>query len=162
MGFKEDLLRKIERKKGEISELENQIRLAEVYLQALEDVAKSLPKDVPGGTGNPPSSAGLRPGTALAKARDAIRAAGRPMHVMELLTAVGKGNSRMERAGLSGTISAYVRRGEVFTRTGPNTFGLVDMPLPTHEFEIEPEESAQQVHPDPVPDRVPPSGFGKL
>lgn len=159
MGFKEDLLRRIDRKKGEIAELENQIRLAQEYLQALEDVAKSLPKDI---SSTPPSSSGLRPGTALAKARDAIRAAGRPMHVMELLTAVGKGNSRMERAGLSGTISAYVRRGDVFTRTGPNTFGLVDMPVssdagapPLQIFDEDPE-------PEPETARVPPLGFGKL
>lgn len=161
MGFKEDLLRRIDRKKGEIADLQKQIRLAQEYLQALEDVAKSLPKDI---ASAPPSSSGLRPGTSLAKARDAIRAAGRPMHVMELLTAVGKGNSRMERAGLSGTISAYVRRGEVFTRTGPNTFGLVDMPFKSEASSSEPQIFPDDPEPgvDPEPERVPPSGFGKL
>jgi hypothetical protein len=142
MGFREDLARRIERKRAEIVELEMQVRIAKEYLQALEDTFKLVPKDASNGDGE----AELRPNTALSKARDAIRAAGRPMHLTELLTAIGKGQSRNERAGLSGTLAAYVRRGEIFTRPAPNTFGLIGMKA------AEPVEEQT----------VPPPGFGKL
>jgi hypothetical protein len=142
MGLREDLLRRIERKRAEIVELETRGRLAREYLQALEDTLKILPKDTTGFD----SALTLRPGTNLAKAREAIKKAGRPLHINELLGAIGKGTSRNERAGLSGTLAAYVRRGEIFTRPAPNTFGLV-------------EESSDRVgNGEPVP----PAGFGKL
>lgn len=143
MGIREDLVRKIERKRAEIAELETTARLAREYLQALEDTLKMIPKDPSNGSN---SFATLRPGSALAKARDAIRKAARPMHVTELLEAIGKGTSRNERAGLSGTLAAYVRRGEIFTRPAPNTFGLTELKT-TEDTDIPP---------------VPPPGFGKL
>jgi hypothetical protein len=144
MGLREDLLKRIERKRAEIVELESQTRLAREYLQALEDTFKLIPRDA--ATGAEPTVVTLRPGTSLARSRDAIRKAGRPLHLTELLTALGKGTSRNERAGLSGTLAAYVRRGEIFTRPAPNTFGLVE--LKTNEND------------DAAP--VPPAGFGKL
>lgn len=149
MGFREDLTRRIERKRAEILELETQIRLAKEYLQALEDTLKLLPKD--GSTPTDMVSANsLRPGTSLAKARDAIRKAGRPLHITELLPAVGKGTSRNDRAGLSGTLSTYVRKGEIFTRPAPNTFGLME--LLDNAVDAVPIADTQQ----------PPAGFGKL
>jgi hypothetical protein len=144
MGFREDLAKRIDRKRTEVAELETQVRLAREYLQALEDTLKIAPKDTGSGS---ESTVTLRAGTSLAKARDAIRSSGRPLHINDLLVAIGKGTSRNERAGLSGTLAAYVRRGEVFTRPAPNTFGLVDAK--------QPEESKAQ-------EAVPPAGFGKL
>lgn len=144
MGLREDLTRRIERKKAEIAELETQVRLAREYLQALEDTFRLVPKDA---SSSVDPAATLRPGTALAKARDAIRKAGRPLHINELLNAIGKGTSRNERAGLSGTLAAYVRRGEIFTRPAPNTFGLAEIKTTVQADNSEP---------------VPPAGFGKL
>jgi len=121
MGLREDLNKKIERKRAEIAELQTQIRLAEEYLQALEDTLKMLPRE---GVAAPQT---LRHGSALAKARDIIEQAGRPVHITELLQSLGKPLTRIERSGLSGSLAAYVRRGEIFTRPAPNTFGLIGM-----------------------------------
>jgi hypothetical protein len=143
MGIREDLVRKIERKRAEIAELETTTRLAREYLQALEDTLKMIPRDLTNGAD---SVTVLRAGSALAKAREAIRKVGRPMHITELLEAIGKGTSRNERAGLSGTLAAYVRRGEIFTRPAPNTFGLTELK----------SGDGGDVS------LVPPSGFGKL
>jgi hypothetical protein len=143
MGFREDLSRKIERKRAEIAEMDTNLRLAREYLQALEDTFKLLPKDANGGES---LSTMLRPGSSLAKARDVLRKTGKPMHLTELLTALGKGHSRNERAALSGTLAAYVRRGEIFTRPAPNTFGLLEMK----------QTSASEDQP------VPPADFGKM
>lgn len=128
MGLREDLARRIEKKRAEIVELQIQVRLAEQYLQAMEDMLRLVPRDQSGSGGGVSPSPKLRPGSSLAKARDAILKAGRPLYVTELLGAIGKGTTRNDRAGLSGTLAAYVRRGEIFTRPAPNTFGLVEMP----------------------------------
>jgi hypothetical protein len=124
MGLREDLQKKIERKKQEISDLEGQIKEAKSYVQALEDTLKMLPRE---GANDGSAAAFLRPHSALAKARDAIRKAGRPLHITELLQAVGKPVNRTNRSGLSGSIGAYYRRGEIFTRPAPNTYGLVEL-----------------------------------
>jgi hypothetical protein len=81
----------------------------------------------------------------LAGAYDAIKMAGRPLHVTDLLAAMGRQPTRGERSAVSGTLAAYVRRGEVFTRPAPNTFGLL-------------ESNTEQ---DPTRD-APPAGFGQI
>lgn len=143
MKLRDDLLRRIERKKAEIAEMESQVRLAREYLQALEDTFKLIPRDFANG-GDPVIT--LRAGSALARAREVIKKSGKPMHITELLAAMGKGATRNERAGLSGTLASYVRRGEIFTRPAPNTFGLVEL------------DKASAANDDDLP----PSGFGKL
>ena len=146
MGLREDIAKRMERKRAEITELETQVRLAREYVQALEDTLKLIPREAVNSSGES-AEITLRPGTSLAKAREAIKKVRRPMHLTELLTAIGKGHSRNERAGLSGTLAAYVRRGEVFTRPAPNTFGLIELKTSDVEIEIEPR---------------PPAGFGQL
>jgi hypothetical protein len=121
MGIREDLQKRIEKKQQEISELELKIRDANSYIQGMMDTMKLLPKD-----SSQAGSRGLRPGTIIAAARDAIQENGAPMHIVALLKALGKGTDRNARAGLSGSISTYVKRGEIFTRPAPNTFGLIE------------------------------------
>jgi hypothetical protein len=124
MGLREELLKRIERKQEEIRELELKIREGQAYLLGLQDTLKILPRDTESGVSVEPT---LRPGTGIAKARDAIRAAGRPLHISELLKAAGRSVSKESRAGLSGSLAAYVRRHEIFTRPAPNTFGLIEL-----------------------------------
>ena len=124
MGLREQLQRKIEKKQEEIGQMHFQISQQEAYLQALQDVLSSIPKD-----DGAPRDITLRHGTAVAKARDAILAAGKPLHVSEILKAIGKEDTKDGRISLGGSLSAYVRRREVFTRPEPNTFGLIEMAL---------------------------------
>jgi len=49
------------------------------------------------------------------------------MHVNELLMAIGLEKTKNARVSLVGSLGAYVRKGVVFTRPGPNIFGLVEM-----------------------------------
>jgi len=138
MGIREELQKRIDKKEEELHELELKIREGESYIQALQETMKLLPRE---GT----SEFTLRPGTNLARARDAIKGAGRPLHITEILSAMGQENSKDKRLALSGTISAYVRKNEVFTRPAPNTFGL---------YELNPKNGIQSDEP--------PEGFGVL
>jgi|ERR1035438_9462688 hypothetical protein len=143
MGAREEIQKRIEKKRAEISTLTTQIREAQVYIQALEDTLKMLPKDVQNDEFNG-AQADLRPGSRVARAYDFIRQTGCPQQVLDILKGIGEEQTLPNRAALSGSIGAYVRNGRIFTRPAPNTFGLL-------EFGNKPT----------MPRSGPPPGFGK-
>src|SRR5207245_4660129 len=96
-----------------------QLRDARTYLQALEDTFKMLPREGGSEPGARAESV-LRSGSNIAKSYHAIKEAGKPMHIQALLAAIGRPVTADNRAALAGSLSAYVRRGEVFTRPAPN------------------------------------------
>lgn len=122
MGEREKVHDRIRKKELEIQDLESKIKDAKVYLQALEDVLRLFPREADIG-----DVALLRPGSLVAQARDAILKHGGPMHVTALVKALGRELTRANQTGIAGSIAAYVRKGEIFTRVGPNTFGLVEL-----------------------------------
>ena len=130
----------IKKKEAEIQELESQTREAKIYLQALLDVLKRFPRET---ASDASAHTTLRAGSMVAKARDAILKAGRPLHVDEMLDADGKEHNRSNRTALGGSLSAYVRKGLIFTRVAPNTFGL---------FEVAGVEEASAENNDPPPE----------
>jgi hypothetical protein len=150
MGLREDFQKRIDKKQQEIAELELKIKEARSYVQALLDTMKILPKQPSSINGTAPEFQ-LRPGTALAKARDAIKHAGKPLHVNELLKSVGKPIDKANKVSLSGSLAGYVRRGEIFTRPAPNTFGLLELEKPK-EPEPQVEDLGEEI----------PETFGKL
>lgn len=123
MGLRAEFQKKIDRKLQEIDGLGLQIREAKAYIQALEDMMRLLPREELSGNHGESS---LKPGTAIANAREAIKKMGRPLHITDILVALGRPVDKANRAAIGGSIAAYVRRGEVFTRPAPNTFGLID------------------------------------
>ena len=115
----QQLEEKIESIRAQLLNLGGEIREAEAALTAFQESLDFIPE----GEGGTPK---LRAGTRLAKAREAIRAAGQPLHIMALLEAMGLEPSANNRASVAGSLSHYVRRGEIFTRPLANTFGLKD------------------------------------
>jgi hypothetical protein len=134
---------RLRKKEIEIQSLEEKLRSARVYVQALHDIVKMLDKSV---SEDVPVESILRPGSTVSQARDVIIKVGRPVHVNELLEALGKEATREGRASLTSQLAAYVRREEIFTRPAPNTFGLIEL---GHES-LEDDQGAG-----------PPTGFGK-
>ena len=102
----EDRLRK---KEQEIQELEEKMKAARVYIGALQDVLKLLPRET--------NVVALRPGSAVAQAREIILQAGKPVHINAILEGLGKEGTREARASLTSSLASYVRRGEIFTRS---------------------------------------------
>lgn len=124
MTARDEVQKRIDKKRTEIAELEAQIRDGKVYIQAMEEALRLLPRE-DGDSSNSPSSGNLRPGSKVDRARDAIRAAGHAMHIVDLVMALGIKNTQENKAALAGSLSAYARRNEIFTRPAPNTFGLI-------------------------------------
>jgi len=125
MRIRDELLKRMEKKELEIRELEKQLAAANAYLQALQDSLRLLPREPLAGKAGPEQV--LRPGSAVAKARDAIVKAGKPLHISELLKVLGRPVDKNNRVSLSGSLSGYAKRGEIFTRPAPNTFGLIEL-----------------------------------
>jgi hypothetical protein len=140
MNERKKVEERLKRKEQEIQTLESQIKDARVYIQALNDVLKLLPK-------GPTEDAALRPGSTVAQARDVIMARRKPLHINDILTAMSREATRDNSASLGSQLAAYVRREEIFTRPAPNTFGLIEL---GHSAPVEP------------PEQEPPPGFGKL
>jgi len=120
MQIQRELERRIEKKRLEITDLKQQLSNTETYLAALQDTLKLLPKE-----GD--KEVTLRPGSDLARARDFIKVRGTPQHVTDILKGIGKEVNKANRISLSGSLGSYVRKGSIFTKPAPNTFGLIEL-----------------------------------
>jgi 1,2-phenylacetyl-CoA epoxidase PaaB subunit len=146
MTERDRIKERLKKKEIEIQVLEEKLRSARIYAQALHDVIKMMEEE-----DHPHQAADsvLRPGSAVAQAREVILRRGEPVHINDLLAALGREMTRESRASLTSSIAAYVRRQDIFTRPAPNTFGLIelghtniadDSPQPPKGFGGSPEE----------------------
>jgi hypothetical protein len=134
MALRDELQRKLDKKRAEIAGLESALASAKSYAQALEDTLKMMPRD----DVRPSVAITLRHGTALYQAREAILKAGKPLHIGALMSALGKEDTKENRVSLVGSLGTYVRQGKIFSRPGPNVFGLLEMAEESTEQEGEP------------------------
>ncbi|SRR5712692_5770150 len=132
MGIKEKLEDKIQRKGQEILEFNAKIREAQAYIQALQEAAKLMPREEARNGGG---EAALRPGGSAHKAFHALKSAGKPLHVTEILKAIGMPNTKNNRLALGGTLARYARNKLIFDKTAPNTFTVLN-----HESQEEPPD----------------------
>jgi hypothetical protein len=131
MTDRREIESRLRKKEAEIHHLEDRLREARGYARALRELL-GLER---------PSDRSM-----VEQARDIILERGNSVHITELLAAMGKEITRETRVSLASALSAYARRGEIFTREGPNRFGL---------FELKRRRSAR-------PTSVPPDDFGEL
>lgn len=145
MGARQNLERKIEIKRLEIIELETKIRETQAFISGMQEAVKMLPREAPAGA----ATQSLRPGSDMANTRDFLARIGRPAHVSEILEELNKdGSTTRQRTSVSSSLASYARKGEIFKKTGPNVFALIDLDLTT-------TEAANTVDGD-----EPPSDFG--
>src|SRR5690242_5981171 len=113
MGALDNLRKLYEKKQQEVRQLEIKVKEATAYMQALQDSIKLLSKE--SGEATPDTEQTLRPGSGVSQARDALRIAGKPLHINELLKQMGKPVDKKSRLSLSGTLGGFVRDGQIFT-----------------------------------------------
>jgi hypothetical protein len=124
MNLKREFEKLIEKKKTEILEAQKAISSAEAYIQAMLDAIKKLPKD------DSDSAPLVRAGSDVEKVREAILNAGKPLHISEIITALGRQDDADTKAKIAGLLGWYTSKGKVFTKTAPNTYGLVEAAPP--------------------------------
>lgn len=124
MGIRQNLERKIEAKRLEIAELEVKLRETQAFLLGMQEALKGLPRE--NAAGAPQQS--LRAGSDMAKTRDFLARIGRPAHISEIMEELNKdGSETRQSTSVSSSLASYSRKGEIFKRTGPNVFALIDL-----------------------------------
>lgn len=124
MGLKEQITDKIKKKEVEIQVHEAKIREAKIYIQALQDVLKTLHSGTVLEPVMSPDNI-LRPGSMTYKTYELLNAAGKPLHISDILKGIGEEQSK--KASLVSSLATYVKNQQIFTRPFPNTFGLIGM-----------------------------------
>lgn len=133
MSLRKKFERKVREKEQEIHDLENKLMEARAYLQAMQDAIRLVPVEGDGENGESGSEVVIKPGSAMEAAVNVLRGAGKAIHIMDLLKAMGREPTVENRASVGSSIAAYVRKGVIFTRPAPNTFGLAEWGQPTTE-----------------------------
>jgi hypothetical protein len=122
MDVREGIERKLEAKRKELADLELKVREQYSYIRALEDTLRMMDGEDDGSG----EARTIRTGSDVGRSQEALRVAGKALHISDLLKAMGKTDDKRNRVSLAGTLAGYVRRNHVFTRPGPNTFGLIE------------------------------------
>ena len=121
MTPKSKLRRKIEREHKVLADLQQQVAGKEAFIRGLENADSFMPSDEEGN-----GSTELRPGSNVAKARDVLKKAGKPIHIKNILPLIGLEVTTRNQRSVANSIRAYVRKNLIFKRTGPATFGLIN------------------------------------
>ena len=117
----------ISRKEKEIQQLELdrqeldvKILNAHAYITGVKDSMRHLPKDEV----DKDSASSLRKGKSIAKIYDILKHSGSPMHITDILTALGKDTDTKSQQATGSQLNNYVRDDRIFMRPLANTFGL--------------------------------------
>ena len=125
MAFREQIIEKIKKKEIEIQGHEIKIREAKIYIQALQDILRTLlGESVPSEATTSPEGI-LRPGSMTYKTYELLTKVGKPVHISEILERMGEDQGK--KASLVSSLGTYVKNQQIFTRPLPNTFGLIGM-----------------------------------
>jgi hypothetical protein len=134
-GFAKRIEARMKRKEAEIHDLQEQreklIRAAreiEAQINAAQAASQAFAESLAilGGPERAASAATreLRAGSLPALAYEALKATGKPLHITELIHLIERDG--VSRQTLVGSLSAYVRDENIFSRPAPNTFGLLE------------------------------------
>lgn len=144
---------RLRKKEQEVGALEDKLRSSRVYVQALKDILKMLGEDIIEAYD---TESILRTGSAVDKARRVILDRKEPVHIDEILEALGRDVTRESKASLTSSLAAYVRRRDIFTRPAPNTFGLAELGhVAIEDVEREPPASFGKITAPDVDDDIP-------
>lgn len=128
MSLRSKIESKIQEREHEIAEfreklraIEGKIHDSEIYIGALRESLALI--DLGAENLSAPE---LQEGSKVAKARDAIKEARKPLHINDILREIGDPIEHSSRASLVSSISRYVKKGAIFQKAAPNTFGLID------------------------------------
>jgi len=121
-NLKKRKLSEIQSLKKKRQDLDAQISKCEAYIEGLRDAMRHLPK--PDEDEN--AALRLRPDSTIGKIYRILQTKKEPMHINDLLTALGKPLDKKVRQATVGPINQYVRQGRIFSRDAPSTFGLLE------------------------------------
>src|SRR5690242_2399842 len=102
MSLRRKFDRKIREKEAEIQELEHRLMEARAYVDAMQDAIRLLPPEPGADGGENVAEISIKAGSAMEATVKALRDAGKPMHIMEILPAIGREATPENRASIGG------------------------------------------------------------
>lgn len=144
MGAREKVEKLIKKKEEEIVGLEKQINDTRIYIQALQDSIKLLPREYKNGV-----SIKLRPGSMCYRAYELLKNTGHPMHIKEIIEGIGMKVNKKARASLRGSLGPYLKEGRIFKVTAPATFGLIELDYEENQTEKKEAENEETTNLEP-------------
>jgi hypothetical protein len=113
------LQEKVKKEQAGLAELEAKVVDARGRASAFEEAIKLFPKEG--------EDTELRANSEMYKVREALRAAGKPMTLTEILKVLGAEGDDKKKNSLRGSLASYANKGRVFTKEdAPETFGLIE------------------------------------
>lgn len=134
--FEEKIIKKQQENlhlQSKVDSILSEISENNIHIQVWTEALKILPKDEATPSPIRQRRIDLRPGSDMDKARQALLAAKKPLHINDLVLAMGRDDTKETRISIASSIQAYVRRDVVFKKTAPNTFGLIESSNTTQE-----------------------------
>lgn len=116
-----ELDKEIRKTQEEVSNLQKTVLEKEAYLAGLLKASKLQEK-----AAAKKDHSTLRPGTMMYNTMEVLKKGRRPMHISDILKALGKEITKKNRVSLAGSLNAYAKKEQIFTKPQPNTFGLID------------------------------------
>jgi hypothetical protein len=125
MSVRDDIEKRIVKEKQKISDLQKQIERSNAFVQGMQEALKLL-------SGN---SKGIEPAKEISyfrsgdtkSAYETLKQTGSPMHIDELLSAIGKPISKQNRASLASSLHRAAKRSGIVKSIGNNTFSLSEI-----------------------------------
>src|SRR6266511_1863859 len=132
--IKSELEKRLKRKRAEITALESEVEHYEDRIADCRDKISSLDATVqelqslytliPSEADISGPQPAFRQNSEGWLVHELLRDVGKPMYVDEILEKLEREINTDTRGSLAGQLGGYVRKGQVFTRPAPNTFGL--------------------------------------
>lgn len=131
-----DLIAVIKQKQAAIAKLEAELDEARALLSGEAIKAAGRPTPSRAFKGRVPHKgrsvlvgvSGVLPTSSVGRAIDALREAGKPLHVTEILRRIeAQHGEKVNKTTLVGNLSRYIKAKKMFYRAGPNVFGLIEM-----------------------------------
>lgn len=139
-----EIEKRLRKRRLEVEEFDRQILRLEfekgkslAVINELELILRTMPK------AGKQDERQLRVGTDVYNARKELQKERHALYIKDLVEKIGGDTGRNRRSSLSAQLAAYARKGEIFTKEGPNVYGLLDYgPEPTSteeaiQYEIE-------------------------
>ncbi len=122
MNTIQEIEKRILKNKKEIIVFEKEIAAREGSIQTLKDVLKLLTKD----NNNEGDAFKLREGSVMHKTSLLLKESGKPLHITKIMDKIGTENTVKNKNSISTSLANYARRGVIFTKPNPNTYGLIE------------------------------------
>jgi hypothetical protein len=123
MSARKELEKRIAKEQTKLEGLRLEVGKLEQFILGLREALRFLPRSPE----NDQPDTKLRPGSDVANIRKVLLDAREPLHVRELLIGLGRDDTKERRSSIAGSLGSYARNSQIFVRTGPNTFGLLEL-----------------------------------